>query len=443
MNKNETDVLLPNDGNAESGGLTSLTIRAPESPQMPMGNNATLAPRPRGPSVLGLGTMSLVPSPRLGPIAPLVDEEPINRSSSVALRRKATGLSIVTSSLAGTGSVSSLRSPGGLRQRGADGGQSRSEASVHGGNAFRPSGDTGPAFSGQGSASSIMSRSFGASGSTVPSTFALPGQGSASSIMSRSLGASGSTVPSTFALPPPASNSMLVRVLSSLDLNRPPSSGPPPLSLQPAATGMSAGAAMAVPSRLTPRSVESTPREVHGSDLDGLGMDGREVGCQTDDSIYQDASSGGDKAWGDKARGLWHVSSAPTAGSRMTASTASGSSVSASSLGSGSLRRAGDVESASEGSLSSPRTSPPANAVSASSPGKRLNRKQKVTMGLLVTSVCAGFGLALFLNGIAGRLVPPRSSSYSSPGTPMALKIIASIPGQSTASEIVSGTATL
>lgn len=39
-----------------------------------------------------------------------------------------------------------------------------------------------------------------------------------------------------------------------------------------------------------------------------------------------------------------------------------------------------------------------------------------------------GFGLALFLNGIAAKLIPPRSSAYNEPGAPMALRLIAGIP---------------
>jgi hypothetical protein len=56
-------------------------------------------------------------------------------------------------------------------------------------------------------------------------------------------------------------------------------------------------------------------------------------------------------------------------------------------------------------------------------------RRQQLHLMLTCAAICCGFGLSMFLNGIAGRIIPPRRNEYTdSTDTPLGLRLLASLP---------------
>lgn len=59
---------------------------------------------------------------------------------------------------------------------------------------------------------------------------------------------------------------------------------------------------------------------------------------------------------------------------------------------------------------------------------KPMGRRQRLLMALMVFFITVSYGISMFLNGTAARLLPQRQSIYTHPDVPMALRIIARIP---------------
>ena len=58
----------------------------------------------------------------------------------------------------------------------------------------------------------------------------------------------------------------------------------------------------------------------------------------------------------------------------------------------------------------------------------RMAPSKRVKNLILVALITLGCGFTMFVNGIAGRILPPRPNAYTGPATPLALRIVASLP---------------
>lgn len=58
----------------------------------------------------------------------------------------------------------------------------------------------------------------------------------------------------------------------------------------------------------------------------------------------------------------------------------------------------------------------------------RMAPSKRVKNLALVALITLGCGFTMFVNGIAGRILPPRPNAYTGPATPLALRIVASLP---------------